>query len=312
VTQRDARASAPAARLLLVDDDRAVLEHTAQMVADLGFEPLVAGTWSDALRVFRESKPDLVLLDVMMPTIDGYKLAKMLKAEAARFVPIILVTALDDVESKRRGMAAGADDFLSKPVTALELEIRLSAMLRIQLLTRELQEANTKLAELAVTDALTGLQNRRSLYAQLDREFLRAQRYARPLAVIMIDIDRFKDVNDIHGHQVGDKVLRLVADLVRRTVRAADLTGRFGGEELMVLAPETGRETVGVVAERIRAAVEEGSAAAAPGLPQVTVSVGAATTEDATVANFEELVQAADASMYEAKRAGRNRCIVAG
>lgn len=303
---------APRAKLLLVDDDRSMLEHMSRLVRDAGYEPMLATTWTDALRLFREERPDLVLLDVMMPTLDGYKLARIIKADAASFVPVILLTALDDLESKRRGMAAGADDFLSKPVTPLELQIRLSSMLRIKELTDQLGLANTKLAQLATTDALTGLNNRRALYTQLEREFERAHRYKRPLSVVMLDVDHFKQVNDSFGHQTGDRVLRLIGDVLRATIRSADFGGRFGGEEFMVLAPETGRETIGILAERIRNTVATASAAAGDGIPTVTVSLGAATTELEGVKNHEELVHLADEALYRAKREGRNRWIVAG
>jgi diguanylate cyclase (GGDEF)-like protein len=128
----------------------------------------------------------------------------------------------------------------------------------------------------------------------------------------MLDIDHFKLVNDTHGHQVGDRVLRLVADVLRATIRSSDLAGRFGGEEFMVLAPETGRDAVGPMAERIRVAIEAASAGAGDALPKVTVSIGAATTELVPAATFEELVHLADDALYRAKREGRNRTVVAG
>jgi diguanylate cyclase (GGDEF)-like protein len=253
-----------------------------------------------------------VLLDVMMPTIDGYKMAKMIKAEAGSFVPVILLTALEDVESKRRGMASGADDFLSKPVSALELQIRIQSMLRIKHLTDELQEANAKLARLAITDPLTGLPNRRSLYEHLQREFQRAGRYRHPMSVVMSDIDHFKKVNDTWGHQIGDRVIRLVADVMRSLVRASDIAGRFGGEEFLLVAPETGREAVAPLCERIRSLVEREAARAGDGIPPVTISVGAASTDAVHVETVDELVHAADTALYEAKRAGRNRVVVSG
>ncbi|MBI4510035.1 MAG: diguanylate cyclase [Deltaproteobacteria bacterium] len=299
------------ARLLLVDDDHATLEQLSRMVSEIGYQPMTATTWSDALRLFREGKPDLVLLDVMMPTIDGYKLARIIKSDSAMFVPIILVTALEDIESKRRGMASGADDFLTKPVTSLELQIRLSSMLRIKELTDQLQQANAKLNQLAVTDPLTGLHNRRSLYAQLEREFGRAQRYGRPLTCTMIDIDFFKQVNDRYGHQVGDRVLRMVGDVLRATIRATDVAGRFGGEEFMILAPETGRDTATTLGERIRATVQGCSEAAGDGIPLVTVSVGIATTESLDGCGYDDLVHLADDALYRAKRDGRNRVVIA-
>lgn len=299
------------ARLLLVDDDRAMLDYMSKLVREAGYDPMCASTWTDALRLFREEKPDLVLLDVMMPTVDGFKLARIIKADAPQFVPIILLTALDDLESKRRGMAAGADDFLSKPVTPLELQIRLSSMLRIKDLTDQLARANERLNELATTDALTGLYNRRALYAQLEREFERAQRYRRPLSVVMLDVDHFKQVNDTYGHQIGDRVLQLIGDVLRASIRSADFGARFGGEEFMVLAPETGRETVGVMAERIRTTVAATSAKAGDGVPKVTVSLGVATTELVAATTHDELVRIADDALYQAKRGGRNRYVIA-
>jgi diguanylate cyclase (GGDEF)-like protein len=298
-------------RLLLVDDDRAMLEHLSALVEETGYEPLAASTWTEALRLFRENKPDLVLLDVMMPTIDGFKLARIIKSDSPGFVPIILLTALEDLESKRRGMAAGADDFLIKPVTPLELRIRLSSMLRIKELTDQLQLANTKLAQLAVTDPLTGLHNRRSLYSQLEREFERSKRYKRPLSLLMMDIDHFKSINDSYGHQTGDRVLRLVADVLRATVRSADVAGRFGGEEFMILAPETGAETVGLLGERIRSTVHAASVGAGEGVPQVTISIGIATTQLLFATTYEELIHLADDALYRAKHEGRNRTVIA-
>jgi len=299
-------------RILVLDDDRSVRQLLARMLGECGYEPLVAANWTEALRLFRDSAPDLVLLDIMMPGVDGYKMAKMFRSEGGAFVPIILLTALEDLESKRRGMAAGADDFLSKPVSPLELQIRVSSMLRIKVLTDQLARANAQLAELAVTDALTGLYNRRYLYQLLQREFARAKRYLRPLACLMLDLDHFKDVNDTHGHQVGDRVLVLVGDVLRRTLRNTDVPARFGGEEFMVLAPETNAEAGTIVAERLRTRVAEESAAKGGGIPRITVSIGVATTQHEQAASTEELVRLSDEGLYRAKNAGRNRVVNVG
>lgn len=287
-----------------------MLDALSQMVRDCGHEALPARTWADALMLFRRSEPDIALLDVMMPTIDGYKLARMIKGEADSFVPIILITGLGDLESKRRGMAAGADDFLSKPVGQLELDIRLNAMLRIKQLADELGLANRKLAELATTDGLTTLLNRRAIYEHLDREFSRSHRYGNPFAVLLLDIDHFKQVNDTWGHATGDRVLVRVSAILRETVRQTDFVGRYGGEEFLVLAPETPVVNARVLAERIRARIEHGTRGD-PDLPASSVSVGIASSETVKVQHFEELVQLADAALYEAKEAGRNRCVVA-
>ncbi len=297
-------------RVLLVDDDRTMLDSLGQMVTSCGYLALPAPTWSDALKIFRRERPDIVLLDVMMPTIDGYKLARMIKAEAPEsFVPIILITGLDDLESKRRGMSAGADDFLTKPVAGLELEIRLNAMLRIKQLTDQLATANSKLAELAVTDPLTRLYNRRALYEHLDREFNRSRRYGNAFAVAMLDIDHFKRVNDTYGHSTGDQVLALVARTLSETVRRTDIVGRYGGEEFLILAPETPLAAAHILAERIRSAVEARTAAA-DGCPAVTISVGVACSETVQAETSEALVQLADGALYTAKDRGRNCSVV--
>jgi diguanylate cyclase (GGDEF)-like protein len=306
-----ADAAPQAVRILILDDDRSVRQLLGRMITDCGYEPLVASTWAEALRMYRESSPHLILLDVMMPGMDGYKVAKMFRDQGGAFVPIILLTALEDLESKRRGMAAGADDFLTKPVSQLELQIRLTSMLRIKVLYDQLERAKAELAELAVTDPLTGLHNRRHLFQEMAREFARAQRYKRPLACYMIDIDHFKQVNDTYGHQVGDRVLVLMAEVIRASVRNTDIAGRFGGEEFMILAPETPTMAGLVLAERVRQKVASRTAEEQPAVPRVTVSVGIATTEHPQASDTTELVRLADESLYRAKAEGRDRVVAA-
>jgi len=307
-----------ATRILILDDDRSVRELLGRLVAECGYEPVIASTWAEALRLYREAPPHLVLLDVMMPGMDGYKVARMFRDQGGTFVPIILLTALEDLESKRRGMAAGADDFLSKPVSQLELQIRISSMLRIKKLYDDLQKTNAELAKaraelaaLAVTDPLTGVSNRRRLQEDLEREYARAQRYGRPLACLMLDIDHFKRVNDTYGHQAGDRVLVLLADVLRETLRSTDMAGRFGGEEFMVLAPETSLSNAVIVAERLRQRVSEKSSMAGCGIPHITVSIGVATTEHPASTDPEALVHLADQALYAAKEGGRNRVVSA-
>jgi diguanylate cyclase (GGDEF)-like protein len=272
-------------------------------------EPFTAQTLADALRLHKESRPDLVLLDVMMPHVDGYKLAQMFKRTAS-FVPIILLTALDDIDSKRRGLSAGADEFLTKPVNTLELQIRMSSMLRIKRLADELERVNKELAELATVDALTGVANRRVAEQRLQHEFQRARRYKHPLSCILVDIDHFKSVNDTYGHPVGDKVLIEVAAAIRGSIRSTDLVARLGGEEFIVLAPETPAAAGGLVADRIRQSIaHRTSLKSDQGLPAVTASLGVASTE-LPVGNETELVARADQALYRAKYAGRNRVSV--
>jgi diguanylate cyclase (GGDEF)-like protein len=296
--------------VLIVDDDPLQCSHLAQLVREWDAEPFTAQTLADALRLHKEARPDLVMLDVMMPHIDGYKLAQMFKRSAA-FVPIILLTALEDIDSKRRGLSAGADEFLTKPVNGLELQIRMMSMLRIKRLADELEKVNKELAELATIDALTQVANRRAVEQRLVHEFQRARRYKHPFTVILVDIDHFKSVNDNFGHPMGDKVLIEVAAAIRQSTRSTDMVGRFGGEEFIVLAPETPGIAGRLVAERVRECISRRTSEKSDqGLPAVTASLGVASTELA-VATETELVTRADQALYRAKHEGRNRVIVA-
>jgi two-component system, cell cycle response regulator len=298
------------ARVLIVDDDPLQCSHLAQVMKEWEAEPSTAQTLADALRLYKEARPDLVLLDVMMPHVDGYKLAQMFKRTGA-FVPIILLTALEDIDSKRRGLSAGADEFLIKPVNTLELQIRMSSMLRIKRLADELEKVNKELAELATVDPLTQVANRRACEPRLIHEFQRARRYKHPFTVMLIDIDHFKAVNDNYGHPVGDKVLIEVAAAIRQSTRNTDMVARFGGEEFIVLAPETTALAGELVADRIRRSIaQRTSSKSDKGLPTVTASLGLASTE-LEVATETELVARADQALYRAKHEGRNRVIVA-
>jgi diguanylate cyclase (GGDEF)-like protein len=301
-------ASLRGARILIIDDDRAQCGHLARIVEEWKAIAFTAQTLSDALRHYKEGNPDLVMCDVLMPHVDGYKLAQMFKRDG-RFVPIILLTALDDLDSKRRGLAAGADEFLTKPVNTLELQIRVSSMLRIKRLADELEAANGRLKTLATIDPLTQLSNRRALGERLNYEFARASRYRSQVACLMLDVDHFKKVNDVHGHLVGDKVLVEVGAGIATTIRSTDLGGRYGGEEFMVIAPETPQQQALVLAERLRQGIVQ-RIAHAPGLPPVTVSIGVSTSE-LKLQSVEELVHRADQALYQAKQQGRDRVVLA-
>ena len=296
------------ARILIVDDDRAQCGHLTEIVKKWDAIPFVAQTTADALRLYRDVEPDIVLLDVLMPQIDGYKLAKIFKADG-KYIPIILLTALEDLDSKRRGLAAGGDEFLSKPVNVLELQIRVSSMLRIRRLTHELEGANRQLQAYASIDPLTQLANRRVLDERLDQEFARATRHSHPLACMMIDVDHFKKVNDEHGHIVGDRVLAQVAAAITATIRKTDVAGRYGGEEFLVLVPETPCTGAHVLAERLRRAVASIGRSGGD-VPAVTVSIGIATTE-LKLPSAQELLRRADGALYAAKNAGRDRVVLA-
>jgi diguanylate cyclase (GGDEF)-like protein len=305
-------AAETAAEILVVDDDPDVRTFVRAVLESDGHRVVEAASGQDAIQRLRIRRPALVLLDVMMPAMDGFAAVHAIKREPGPFVPVILLTALDDPASRAKGINAGADEILAKPVHPFELRLRCRAMLRIHQLTEELHAANRRLRALARTDELTEVRNRRGLRSALTREFRRAERYGGALTVLAFDVDRFKNVNDDHGHAVGDQVLHAVATALKHGIREVDIVGRIGGEEFVVLAPETPARDGVAVAERLRRAVEEKLVTTPHGHEvRVTVSCGVATLSDVHARSPEELLGFADAALYAAKANGRNRTEVA-
>lgn len=308
----DMRTPASPATILIIDDAQSSRAQISSMVEALGHHAITARSGLLGLRMLREHDPDLVLLDVVMPDLDGFKVAAAIKA-VRRFVPLLMLTGLGDIESKRRGQAAGADDFLTKPVAAVELQIRIAAMLRIKALTDELTAVNHRLSELADTDALTGFGNRRAFSVRFADEHERARRYRRPLSLAIADIDHFKQVNDTHGHPAGDVVLQGVGRTLLSVLRRSDHISRVGGEEFAILAPETGVVGAFPLADRLRRGVE---ALVVPivdrreSAVRVTVSVGVATWDGEGPVIADVIYKCADDALYRAKQEGRNRVVV--
>lgn len=300
-----------AATILIVDDDDDIRAFVRAVLEADGHRVLDAATGVEALGHVEVHRPDLVLLDVMMPSMDGFAVARALKARPGPFTPVILLTAMDDPASRARGIAAGADEVLGKPVHPFELRLRVRAMLRIAELARELHAANRRLQLLARTDELTRVRNRRGLRSALEREFLRAKRYGGPLSLLAFDIDRFKAINDTYGHAAGDRVLCAVARALKTASRQVDVVGRTGGEEFVVIAPETPLEDAVRVGERLRRAVAAAEVEAAGVCLRVTVSCGVATLGQVPAKDAAALWAFADAALYRAKALGRDRCEVA-
>jgi diguanylate cyclase (GGDEF)-like protein len=296
--------------VLIVDDHADNVEVIRVRLEARGYRTTCAGDGEEALRLVAETPPDLILLDVMMPHMDGNEVARRIKAdETLPFIPIIMQTALDSTESKVEGLGAGADDYITKPIDFAELEARVAAMLRIKTLEKKLTVANTKLTELSITDDLTGVFNRRRIEALLVEMFEHSTRLHEPLAVAMFDIDHFKNVNDTHGHPAGDRVLAQVAQMLKRAVRDIDRLGRYGGEEFMVLLPGTVLDAAVTFAERARQEVETHQFEFDRGVIARTLSVGVAAWPHPRIHTHGQLLKAADDSLYVAKSLGRNRVV---
>lgn len=305
-------------RILVVDDHPDNIMVLRARLEARGYLVESAEDGQEALEKIYASPPDLVLLDVMMPKIDGMEVARRVKSDRSLpFIPVIMQTALDSTESMVQGLDAGADDYISKPINFKELEARVKSLLRIQALQKELEErerqlseANDQLLTMSRTDALTGLDNRRHLGERLHEMWELGQRLHEPLALVMCDIDHFKRVNDEHGHQAGDAVLQQFAAVLKSEAREIDRVGRYGGEEFMLILPGTVLDAAVTFADRLRAAVEAHVFTFGEGETlHRTMSCGVAAWPHPRIDDQEALIRAADEALYVAKETGRNRVV---
>jgi diguanylate cyclase (GGDEF)-like protein len=304
-------------RILVVDDHPDNVEIINARLSSRGFAIETASNGEEALRMVHENPPHLILLDVMMPLLDGYEVSRRIKRDRELpYIPIILVTARDSTQDKVEGLDAGADDYLTKPVNFPELEARVRSMLRIKRLqdeldqkNRELELANKRLRKLSITDGLTDLFNHRHIHELLHEEFERTRRSGEPLAVAMLDLDRFKQVNDTYGHPTGDVILYETARILRETAREIDMVGRYGGEEFVVILPGTDEEAAEQFAERVRVAVSEHHFRDEANEVRMTISGGVSSFPGVGIEHPDVLVKRADEALYAAKESGRNRIV---
>lgn len=291
------------ATLLVVDDQPVNIQLLYAILAD-DYEIIMATNGDDALRLCQEQDPDLILLDIQMPGLSGFDVCQRIKeSERQRETPIIFITAQTKDSEETRCLRAGAVDFIAKPYNAEVVKARVRTHV-------QLKQQSDLLRSLAFIDPLTGLFNRRRLEEGLRAEWRRCRRSHMPLALIMIDIDHFKLYNDHYGHQIGDACLQQVADVIRAQFnRSHDIVTRFGGEEFACLMPECDLEGARRKAEEVRQAVQALAIEhpASPTAAVVTLSIGIHAMIPDAGRSTEELVRDADARLYQAKQAGRNR-----
>ncbi len=290
-------------RILIVDDAMENIQILHKALLD-EHQVLFALDGQKAVSMAKQQRPDLILLDAMMPGMDGYAVcAALLDTDATRDIPIIFVTALDQPEDETRALEAGAADFISKPVNAAVVRARVRTHLR-------LKRQSDVLRELTMTDALTGVANRRCFDETLGNEWRRCARSGAPMAIIMVDIDHFKQYNDHYGHPAGDACLQQVSAAMRMCAgRPQDLLARYGGEEFALLLPQLDVAGARVVAQRIHDEVIKLGIthAASSTAPVVTVSMGVAAMVPDETGDPGRLLKAADEMLYRAKDLGRNR-----
>lgn len=296
-------------RILIVDDAMENIQILHQALQD-EHDVLFAMNGDKALHIAQHQQPDVILLDAVMPDMDGYAVCAALRASAlTRDIPIIFVTALKTPEDETRALDAGAADFISKPVNAAVVRARV----RTQLTVKRQSDA---LRALTLTDGLTGVANRRAFDEKLQGEWRRCARAHLPMTLILVDIDHFKHFNDQYGHQAGDACLRQVGAAMRRAaMRPQDMVARYGGEEFAILLPQEDMQGAQTVARKVLAEIDALGIAHArsTAAPQVTVSMGVASVTPSDGEDPAVLVKAADALLYRAKAGGRNRyCASAG
>jgi diguanylate cyclase (GGDEF)-like protein len=296
-------------RVLIADDDAVSRRLLCSTLARWDYEVVACANGTEAWEAFRkEDAPQLAILDWMMPGMDGIQLCREIRKRAEKpYTYILLLTAKTQKEDIIAGMQAGADDYVTKPFNTQELKVRVRAGQRILDLQAELIRAQEALLEQATHDPLTGLYNRGAILLILERELDRARRQNSSVAVMLVDLDHFKDVNDSLGHQAGDRALAETARLMKDSMRSYDSLGRYGGEEFLVITPGVGALCAEALAERLRSNLAKHTIMLSEQSVTVTCSVGVAVSEQLGEPLLDKVIRTADAALYRAKAAGRNR-----
>jgi diguanylate cyclase (GGDEF)-like protein len=308
-------------KVLIVDDSPTIRTALRGLVERMGHSVIEVEDGREALQIYRQDRPDLVLIDVMMPVMDGYEAARQMRGiRPDEWVPIIFLSSKEADQDLDRAIEAGGDDYLVKPVSFVVLNAKIRALQRIEstrvkLLetSRELAAANRELENLSRQDSLTGIANRRYFDSYLLSEVRRASRDREPLSLILADVDNFKAYNDCYGHQAGDDCLRQVASALKSVgKRPADLAARYGGEEFAMVLPGTTVEGAVDVAKSLVRAIEGMSIPHARSGVSNTVSLsqGIASLIPVQDTKPENIIELADQALYQAKQQGRNRYVI--
>lgn len=295
-------------RILAVDDSPVYRKLVDQSLSSDHYPVSFARNGREALAVFEHEQPALVITDWTMPDVSGPELCKQIRHEFQnRYAYIILLTSNTNKEQLIEGLAAGADDYLTKPFHPGELLARVKVGRRIVELHRQIEAKNRQLEELALTDSLTGLPNRRAIDLWASRQFSAAVRHNFPLWAVIADLDHFKRINDTYGHEAGDAVIRGFSEVLRTNTRHSNICGRLGGEEFLLVLTHANRNQARTAIERIRQAFEKMEFVFDGQAVRATASFGAASFQGSPAPEFGTLLARADAALYIAKSKGRNR-----
>ena len=295
-------------KILVVDDAETNLLILSNLLAEEG-DVFSATDGTQAIALAGSMLPDLILLDVSMPGMDGYEVCRHLKSDIrTRDKPIVFVTGRTEDNDQEKGLSLGAIDYILKPYSPLIVLARIRNHLALQKAHRDLKAANEELTRLATTDFLTGVWNRRRFMELGEAEVARVRRSGRSFGMAMMDVDHFKSVNDTHGHDAGDNVLRTLAEACVDRLRNVDIVGRMGGEEFALILPETDPQGAMLTVERLREYLGELAIPIDSGALTVTVSIGVTTVKDPSD-TIEAALKRADEALYQAKGSGRNKTV---
>jgi diguanylate cyclase (GGDEF)-like protein len=296
-------------RILLAEDDQLSRRILEAQLRRWQFDVLTANDGEAADRLLAEpDAPRLAIVDWMMPGLDGAEVCRRVRARGSEpYTYLLLLTSRSEKQDIVGGLDAGADDYIIKPFDPSELRVRLRAGERILELQQQLIEAREQVQDQAMRDSLTGVWSRGAVLDTLARELARAQRERGHVGLVMVDVDRFKSINDTFGHAAGDTVLREVTSRFERSLRPYDSIGRMGGEEFLIIVPGCNAINAISQAERLRNVIAREPVAVPEGAVSVTVSMGVAVAEHGKLVSPESLIRSADLALYRAKRGGRNR-----
>lgn len=298
-------------KILIIDDSRLIAQFGKSILSGKGHEVFTADSGEIGLELADRAQPDLILLDVILPGMDGYQICHHLKTRVlSKDIPVIILTSKAEPADKIKGLELGAVDYVTKPFDAGELIARVNTHLRMKELYEALQDKNRQLQEKANRDGLTDLYNHRYFHEHLVREIERVKRYGGVVSFVLADIDFFKKINDTYGHQAGDNVLKEIAQILKNGIRDSDLAARYGGEEFALVLLQTQVEVALQTSERLRIQIAEHPFSGFFPPLHITASFGVATFPAVSIKEEKDLVEAADQALYQAKKEGRNKVVL--